>query len=180
MFVFHGGFTLEQVEKIKNDEFIIFDKIPYQQIFIPNKNTFDYYPSDIAFSDYRSMLKYVSDDIYQNQYIFFFKYLRNALDFCVNSDKKNYILVADIDEDILDNYIGIGRYTDNQIEYRVPRCILSKDNIIDFLYFEPFVTEQAMTFKTQFGEAYYNPKEDEEANEVLKVKKLTFNEYKRI
>ena len=29
MLVFHGGFTLEQVKKLKNNDYYIYEKIPY-------------------------------------------------------------------------------------------------------------------------------------------------------
>ena len=44
MIVFHGGFTKEQVEKLKNNEPIIYEKIPYKEARAGGKNTFDYVP----------------------------------------------------------------------------------------------------------------------------------------
>jgi len=178
MLVFYGGLTLEQVEKFKNNEFVIFVPVPYNQVLIPHKNTFDYYPRNSNLLTFDCISKYVSDDMYQNQYIFLFKYLRNALEFCVNSDKKNYILVLDMNEDVLDNFVGVGRYYGNQLEYRVPRKYIPKESIVDFLYFEPFISKQCKAFRERFPDSYFSELEDEEASEILKVKKLVFNEYK--
>lgn len=44
MFVFNGGFTLEQIKKLENDEFYIYEKVPEKDVIIPRKNTFDYIP----------------------------------------------------------------------------------------------------------------------------------------
>lgn len=47
MIVFHGGFTKEQVEKLKNNEPIIYEKIPYKEARAGGKNTFDYVPKEL-------------------------------------------------------------------------------------------------------------------------------------
>lgn len=44
MITFHCGFNKEQVEKLQNNEKIIFPKIPVDNIYVPRKNTFDYIP----------------------------------------------------------------------------------------------------------------------------------------
>ena len=45
MYVFNGGLTLDQIRKLENDEFFIYDKIPEEEVVIKRKNTFDYIPN---------------------------------------------------------------------------------------------------------------------------------------
>ena len=40
MFVFNGGLTLEQIRKLENDEFFIYDKIPEDEVVIKRKKYF--------------------------------------------------------------------------------------------------------------------------------------------
>lgn len=123
MLVFNGGLTIDQVEKLKNGDLIIYDKIPYKQCCAMRNNTFDYVPKELFSAPLHIFRKYISEDCYHKQYIFFAKYLSAVLEFCKNSDKKNYIMVCDIDENILNSYIGVGDYLDEdyRIEYRLPR-----------------------------------------------------------
>lgn len=178
MLVFHGGLSIEQVNLLKENEYFIFNKIPHNQLFIPNKNTFDYFDPNQLFISKYDYWETIRNDIYSNQYIFFFKYLRNALSFCHNSSKRNYILVADIDDEILENFIGCGRYIDNQVEYRVPRSFVTVDKIKDFLFYEPFDDEQTKELREKYPNNFYSKNEDNEANQIMKQKKLEFNEYK--
>lgn len=180
MLVFHGGFTLEQIQKFQNGEYQIYQQVPYQLIRIPGRNTFNYCPNEMKFNNYMEIQKYVSNNIFQNQYIFLFKYLRNALDYCVSSEKRNYIMVADIDEQVLDLHVGIGKDIEHQIEYRVPREYITIDHIVDFLFFQLADKDKIQEFSERFGDSYFNPDEDIEAYEILKSKNLVFNECKKI
>lgn len=164
---------------LKENEHFIFKKIPKGQLFIPDKNTFDYFDLTQEFSSIDEYWETIKNDIYCNQYIFFFKYLRNALGFCHNSSKRNYILVADIDKKILKNFIGCGRYTDNRVEFRVPRSFVTVDTIKDFLFYEPFDDDQTKELMAKYPNNFYSKDENDEANQIMKQKKLEFNEYKQ-
>lgn len=179
MLVFHGGLTSEQVQLLYENKFVVFKMIPSEEIRIPYKNTFDYYDSSRVFESKREFIDTVRNDIFYNQYFYFFKYLENALEFCNNSSKRNYILVADIDEDILDNYIGCGKYIGNQIEYRVPRKYVKLDTIHDILYFESYNEKQALELKNKYPNHFSSELENQEAEAIMKQKKLVFNEYKQ-
>lgn len=158
---------------------MIQEKIPPQRVCIPNKNTFDYYEKDRIFQTREEFFESISEEFYQKQYLFFFKYLHNALSYCNNSQNRNYILVADINEKVLELYIGCGRYIGNQIEYRVPRCYITPDTIKEFLYYEPCMFEQKREFLEKYPEEYYSELEDKEATQIMSQKKLVFNEYKK-
>lgn len=179
MLVFHGGLSIEQVNLLEQNQYKIFKKIPKCKIFIPNKNTFDYIDYNRIFESRDKYWETIIDDIYENQYIFFFKYLKNSLGFCHNTSKRNYILVADIDEKILNNFIGCGRYTGAQIEYRVPRKFITPDTIKEFLFYEPYDDEQTKEIREKYPDNYYSEVEDIEANMIMRIKKLEFNEYKK-
>ena len=73
MFVFNGGLTLEQIRKLENDEFFIYDKIPEEKVVIKRKNTFDYIPDYLRGEPIEQIRKYVSEDCFANQYIFLSK-----------------------------------------------------------------------------------------------------------
>lgn len=178
MLVFHGGLSIEQVQLLQQNKYVIFKMIPRDKIFIPHKNTFDYYDCNRNYESKNDYWNYIRDDIYYNQYLFFFKYLKNALNFCHNSSKRNYILVADLDENILNDYIGCGRYIDNQVEYRVPRRFLTLDTIKDFLFYEPYDVQQTLNFSNRYPINFYSSTENEEANQIMKQKQLKFNKYK--
>lgn len=179
MLVFHGGLTSEQVQLLYENRFVIFKMVPKGELSIPDKNTFDYYDANMNFTSQKEFWNTVRYDIYYNQYFYFFKYLKNALEFCHNSSKQNYILVADIDEDILNRYIGCGRYIGNQIEYRVPRKYVKLDTIHDILYFESYNEKQVMELKNKYPNHFSSESENQVAEEIMKQKQLTFNEYKK-
>lgn len=179
MLVFHGGLSIEQVKLLQENKYTIFKKIPIDQMIIPQKNTFDYFDSSRIFQSRDEYWESIIDDIYQNQYIFFFKYLKNSLGFCHNSSKRNYILAANIDEEILNDFIGCGRYIDNQVEYRVPRRYVTPDTIKDFLFYEPYDDEQEQKLREKYPDNYCSQDEDREANKIMRIKKLEFNEYKQ-
>lgn len=176
MLVFNGGLTIEQVEKLKNDEPIIYDKIPYEWACAKRKNTFDYTPKELYSAPIEVFKRYIAEDVYRQQYIFLARCLKTTLQFCVNSKKRNYIMVCDLDEDILNNYIGVGNYDDYRIEYRLPRRFITSDSIKEFLFFEPYDDEQMACFRKKYNE-YYDVKadEDEVAKKLMKLKGLEFN-----
>ena len=88
MLVFNGGLTIEQVEKIKNNEHIIYDKILYSMAYAKRKNTFDYVPKELYNAPLHVFRRYISENIYNNQYLFFARYLEATLEFCMNSKKR--------------------------------------------------------------------------------------------
>lgn len=47
MIVFNGGLTLKQFNKLKNGEYVIYNKIPYKSAKASRKNTFDYTPKEL-------------------------------------------------------------------------------------------------------------------------------------
>lgn len=178
MLLFSGGFAEKQMKILLNGGDVIFDKIPYDRAGCKFNNTFDYIPrsmENIPIDDFR---KYVSDDCYKNQYIFLTKYLIGAMEFCQNSFAKNYILVCDVDLKIIEPYIGVGNYKDGdyRIEYRLPRRLIKVSDIIEFLYYEPYDTEQVKEFKKKYANNFYVPSsERENAHNLIKRKKLVFN-----
>lgn len=178
MLLFSGGLTEKQMKILLNDEDIIFDKIPYDRAGCKSNNTFDYIPrsmENIPIDDFR---KYVADDCYKNQYIFLAKYLIGAMEFCKNRTMQNYILVCEIDSQTIEPYIGVGDYKDGdyRIEYRLPRRLIKKSNIIEFLYYEPYDDEQIKEFKEKYANDFYVPSlERESAHNLIKQKKLIFN-----
>lgn len=178
MLVFHGGLTFEEVKRLENNEDIVFSKVPINKINISRCNTFDYYPKDMIFDNYIEMNQYISDDIFMNQYIFLFKYLRNAYDFCEPYEERDYILVADLDEEILNEYIGVGKYFINslkRIEYRLPRKFIKKENIVDFLYYDILDIEQLKIYQDRFRDFYFSESEEINANKLILKKSLVFN-----
>ncbi len=176
MIVFHGGLTITQVKKFENGEFVIYDKIPYAKAYASSENTFDYVPKELYRAPIEEFKKYISEDIYINQYIFFARYLKTAMEFCNNTEKKNYIMVCDIEDTILNQYIGVGNYDDYRIEYRLPRRFIDLDKIIEFLYFEPYDQEQIENFKEKYKDFMaISPKEEEEAKKLMLHKNLIFN-----
>lgn len=178
MLVFHGGFTIEQVEKLKNGDSIIYDKVPYERAYAPAKNTFDYVPIELYKAPIEEFRKYISEDCYINQYIFFARYLYATFDRCINCQKRNYIIVCDIDENILNPYIGVGDYCDEdyRIEYRLPRRFITSEMIKDVLFFEPYDEMQMREFHEKYKEHYAVPKEEREiARKIIRQKGLKFN-----
>jgi len=176
MLVFHGGLTIEQVDKMKNGISVIYDKIPYKRACAGSENTFNYVPKELYSAPLHIFKRYISENVYSKQYIFFAKYLKASLGFCVNGEKKNYIMVCEIPEEILDSYIGVGNYDDYRIEYRVPREVITPDRIKEFLFFKPYDREQMMELRQKYPEHYDIPKyEDEMARNLMKIKRLEFN-----
>lgn len=176
MLVFNGGLTIEQVDKLKNGEFVIYDKIPYKNAHVSRKNTFDYVPKKLYNAPLHIFKRYISEDCYSKQYIFLARALKSTFEFCNNSQKKNYIIVCDIEERILNNYIGVGNYVDYRIEYRLPRAFITPNKIKDVLYFEPYDENQMTKFRKKYKD-YYDvaPDEDEMAKKLIQEKRLEFN-----
>lgn len=178
MLVFHGGLTIQQVEKLKNGDPVIYDKVPYERAYAPGRNTFDYVPIELYKKPIEEFRKYISEDCYAKQYIYFAKYLYACFDFCINCQKMNYIMVCDIAEDILNNYIGVGDYChgDYRIEYRLPRKIITPKMIQEFLFFEPYNKIQMREFYEKYKDHYRVPKEESEnAMKLIRQKGLHFN-----
>ena len=179
MFVFNGGLTLEQVKKLENDEFYIYEKVPEENVVIKQKNTFDYIPEYLYSETIEEIRKFISEDCYRNQYIFLSRFILNAGYFCRNSTKQNYIVVFDIDEEILNQYIGVGKYGEYLIEYRLPRILITSENIKEILYYEPIDYSTLKEARLKYIDSFAPTKEaDEEARAIIKKKKLVFNEYK--
>lgn len=176
MLVFNGGLTIEQVEKLKNGYNIIYDKVPYKRAYATSKNTFEYVPKELYGAPMHIFRRYISEDCYSKQYIFLARYLSSTFEFCINREKKNYIMVCDIKEEILNQYIGVGNYGDYRIEYRLPRVYITPDEIKEFLYFEPYTESQMLEFRKKY-ESYYMPdvSEDLTAKKLMLDKKLVFN-----
>lgn len=179
MITFHCGFNKEQVEKLQNNEKIIFPKIPVDNIYVPRKNTFDYIPRYMYEDDSikaREIKEYISKDMYNSQYIFLSKYLELVLSFCNNTKKRNYIMACDIDEEILKRYSGIGGYDKLMIEYRLPRMYIKSDNILDFIYFEPFDDETMSLLLSKYEDnIYISSEEEEKAEKLMQENNLVFN-----
>lgn len=178
MLVFNGGLTIEQVEKLKNNSPIIYDKIPYKHAYAKRRNTFDYVPKELYGVPINIFKSYISEDCYSNQYIFLTKYLSATLKFCNNSKKKNYIMVCDVDENILNDYIGVGDYCDGdyRIEYRLPRKFITSEIIKEFLFYEPYDEKQVKEFYEKYKDYYsIKPEERENAKKLIYQKKLQFN-----
>ena len=176
MIVFNGGLTIEQVKKFENEDFVIYDKIPYTKACASRKNTFDYVPKELYSAPKKKKKKYIAEDVYKQQYVFLARYLKTAMEFCNNTKKKNYIMVCDIDDFILNQYVGIGNYDDYRIEYRLPRRFIESDKIIEFLYYEPYDETQIAEFKKKYRDYMVIPaKEEEEAMQLIRRKNLVFN-----
>lgn len=179
MLVFNGGLTIEQVKKLQNDSPIIYDKILAQYACAKGKNTFDYVPKELYGAPLHIFRRYISEECYSNQYIFLARYLSATFEFCNNSRKKTYIMVCDIDENILNNYIGVGNYCDGdyRIEYRLPRRFITSEMIKEFLFFEPCDEKQMAEFHEKYKDYYsVKPEEKENAKKLIYQKKLQFNE----
>ena len=180
MLVFHGGFTLEQVKKLKNNDYYIYEKIPYEFAYANRENTFDYIPKELYGKELEEQQKYVSENEYINQYIFLARSLEASLDYCSNSRKRNYVVIFDIEEEILNQYIGVGKYERYRIEYKLPRKFIMPENIIDVLFFEPYDTEQMDEFERKYQNYYWiKLDEDENARKLILEKNLQFNTSKK-
>lgn len=176
MMVFHGGLTSGQVEKIKNGEYKIFNKVPSSKIVIENGlNTFCYCHSNKIYESMDALKKDASRDLYENQYIFCFKYLSNAVRFC--SRGKSYILVADLSEEILNQYIGVGKYIDGyKIECRIPSRIIIPEHVVEVAHCS--TTKNVMELKEKYVSTYKNFGETEKAKKLMKERNLELVDYR--
>lgn len=71
MIVFNGGLTIEQVRKFDKEEPVIYDKVPYPKAHASRKNTFDYVPRKLYSAPIEEFKKYIAEDVYKQQYVFF-------------------------------------------------------------------------------------------------------------
>lgn len=83
MLVFHGGLTVEQVEKLKSGSPIIYEKVPYDKVRANGKNTFDFIPKELIGKLLHIFRKYVSEDCYSKQYIFLLDIYQQHLNFVI-------------------------------------------------------------------------------------------------
>ena len=174
MILFHGGLTEVQAELIRRGKYKIYPKLPVRKIKIPNeKNTFPYCDSDIICSSEKQLKREMRDDMYEKQYIYFFKYLESALEFC--GYEKKYILVADVSSLVLDEFVGVGVYGHQtpkyRIEYRIPGNIIVPSAVKKLI---PYNSTLALDLiRLKYGDSCIrNPLENEEALEVIHQKKL--------
>lgn len=178
MLVFHGGLKTIQVAKIMNGEYQIFDKVPACDVQLENGlNTFCYCNSDKTYESMIDLKEDVSEKLYENQYIFFFQYLNNSLDFCYY--RGYYVLVADISEEILNQYMGVGKYGYGKckIEYRVPGKIVIPNHVVEIVHCP---TSKLMTeLKEKYKSSYRCDDETEKAKKLMKQKQLSFVDYDR-
>lgn len=179
MLVFRGGLTRKEVRMFKKNKFVLQKKIPKEDIYIPSVNTFDYYNPNYSYTNYDEVKEYVSEDMYQKQYVFFYKYINDALSVC--NFNCNYIIVVDINPDILSKYIGCGLYnyaTKYRIEYRIPRVFIQKDDIKDYIRCYSLI-DYLRYCRQNYGIYYALTKEEEiEANTLISNQKLLFNKEK--
>lgn len=149
-------------------------KFSPENVRILGKNTFEYAPNELFLKSEEELREFISNDTYKNQYIFFATKLPWTFEFCNNTLVKNYILVCDIDENILNQYIGVGRYHGNyRIEFRLPRRYINTNNIIDILYFEPFDDNQIDIFSKNYNDYFYvdHKEKQEKTITLMKEKK---------
>ena len=70
MIVFNGGLTIEQVRKFEKEEPVIYDKVPYPKAYASRENTFDYVPKELYSAPIEEFKKYIAEDVYKQQYVF--------------------------------------------------------------------------------------------------------------
>ena len=88
-------------------------------------------------------------------------------------------MVFDIDEDILNQYIGVGKYLEYLIEYRLPRKFITSDKIKEILYYEPIDYSTLEEARTRYADSFVPTNDaDAEARRLIMQKRLVFNEYK--
>ena len=178
MLLFSGRYTKRQVDILLNGDNILFNKVPSEFVVVKGNNTFDYIPKELQKLPLEQFRQYISEDCYKKQYIFMTKYLKTALEFCHNIEKENYILVCNLDEELIESYIGVGDYKagDYRIEYRVPSEFIKPENILDILFYEPYDSEMETKFYEQYKDSFFVPYyERDKANELIKSKHLVFN-----
>ena len=167
LIVFHGGFTREQVLKLRNNKYVIYKKSNYNLFRINQKNTFKYYTIDEK-SKEKEKIENIIDENYKKQWIHCFKYLENALYYC--EEQYNYVVAFNLLDEVLEKYKGVCdvKYEGYKIEYRIPRSEIKSIDIIDvfkFDYFKPDIVEK---LKQRYPDNYSGFKEHEEAKKYLK------------
>jgi len=174
MLVFHGGFTKEQISKLKKNNYELYRKSDYDLFRIRQKNTFTYYTIDIK-SKKRDLVNNIIEQNYINQWIHCFRYLNNAFYFC--DENYNYIVVFDIPEDILEKYIGVGdyKYEGYKIEYRIPRSEIKSSYIVDIIRFDHLNKKLIKHLKEKYKDDLFLYHEHEEAKKILKKTKQKCN-----
>lgn len=173
MIVFHGGFSKQQIDKLRNNEFVIYPRSNYETFRINQNNTFKYSTLE-KHKKKKELINNIIDENYLNQWIHCFKYLYNTLDFCYTN---NFIVVFDIDEYILEKYIGVGNYKFEgyKIEYRIPRKEINNSNIIDIIPFKSYDLKYINDLKQNYSDNFYSLNEHFEANKILKKTNQKFN-----
>lgn len=170
MLVFHGGLTNEQIQLLYEDEYMIFDTTQQNNLFVSDKKDLDNHDDNNDFTFQDEIFSNMECDPNYNQYFYFSKYLSDALEFCDSSNKQNYILVADIDEELLKHCIRCSRKAENKIEFRVPRKCVKLDTIHEVLYFEPYNEKQLIELKNKYSNHFSFKLEKDKSEENIKQK----------
>lgn len=167
MLVFHGGFTDEQITKLKNNEYVLYRKSSYGLFRINQKNSFKYYIVNEK-SKHKEKINNIIEQNYINQWIHCFKYLENALYYC--EEYYDNVIVFELPDEILEKYIGVcdTKYEGYKIEYRIPRKEINDTNIVDIFKFDYFRPEIVSKLKEKYQKNYSILKEHEEAKKILK------------
>lgn len=170
MLIFHGGFTKEQVSKLRMNSYVLYKKSDYDLFRINQKNTFTYYTID-AKSKKKELINNIIEQNYINQWIHCFKYLNNALYFC--DENYNYVVVFDIPDDTLEKYIGVGdyKYDGYKIEYRIPRSEINSENIVDVIEVNNLNKILIKYLKEKYSDNLCYYYEHEEGKKILKESK---------
>lgn len=172
MIVFHGGFSKNQINQLKNNKYIIYKKGNLDNFRINWSNTFKYYSID-SYNKKQQLFQNIIDQNYFNQWIHCFKYLHNAMDFC--DGYYNYIMAFELDN--VDQYIGVGKYKYEgyKVEYRIPRNRINNTNIIDIIKYDSYDKDQLEKLKNKYKDNFYELREHEEAVKILKKIKQKCN-----
>lgn len=166
MIVFHGGFSYEQIKKIMNNKFILYQKSNYELFRIKQSNTFKYYNTNSK--NKKAIINNIIEQNYINQWIHCYKYLSNSLYFC--EEDYNYVVAFEIPDNILEKYIGVGnyKYEGYKVEYRIPREEISSDNVVDIFQLDYLSENSVKNLKEKYKEKYSSLNEHEEAKKILK------------
>lgn len=166
MLIFHGGFNRKQVNNLLKGKYVLYKKGHLENFRINWCNTFKYSNID-KYNKKIELYQNILDENYKNQWIHCYKYLYNAINFC--DEFNDYIVVFDIDEAILNKYIGIGkyRYEGYKIEYRIPRSLISSENIVDVIRFRNN-RDDLKKLEDKYKFQYRNIYEDLDSIKILK------------
>ena len=87
---------------------------------------------------------------------------------------QNKIVFYDIDEEILKQYVGVGKYVEYLIEYRLPRAFITSENIKEILYYEPIDYSTLAEARLKYATSFTPTKEaDQKAYALIKEKKVS-------